>query len=73
MVKARGVFRTHSNIYHGAFLRKHLTAFIRWLFSWKSSIVNVELGSKYASEYDNKFISWRFQIKVNDFLNFFND
>ena len=70
MVKARGVFRTHSNIYHGAFFRKHLAAFRRWLFSWKSSIVNVELGSKYASEYDSKFISWRLQIKVNDFLNF---
>ena len=28
--------------------------------------------SKYASEYYNKFFSWRFQIKVDDFLNFFS-
>ena len=28
--------------------------------------------SKYASEYYNKFFAWRFQIKVDDFLNFFS-
>ena len=37
----RGVFRTHSNIYDGALLRKKLTA--------KSIIVDCPLDFKYAS------------------------
>ena len=70
MANARGVFRIQSNIYVGAFCQK-LLIFTRWLFSQKSFLVNVRLGSKYASEYDNIFFSWRFKIKVDDFLNFF--
>ena len=33
--------------------------------------MNVQLGSKYTSEYYNKFFSWRFHFKVNEFLIFF--
>ena len=43
----RGVFRTQSNIYNGAFLREPLTIFE------KNSIINVWLGSKYVS---NNFV-----------------
>ena len=43
-------------------------------FCEKSSIIDVRLYSKYASEYNNKFCSWRFKSKVNDILKyFFND
>ena len=45
----RGIFRTQSNIYDGAFMRKWLKAKSCQLFSRKSSIVNVRLGFKYAS------------------------
>ena len=45
----RGIFRTQSNIYHGALLRKYFTAFSRELSSQKNSINNVRLDSKYAS------------------------
>ena len=40
------VFRTHLNIYDGAFLRKY--------FSQKCSFVDVRLGSKYASDLTSK-------------------
>ena len=43
------VFKTQSKIYDGAFLRKQLTAFSRWLYSQKSSILDIVLGSTYAS------------------------
>ena len=36
----RGVIRTQSNIYDGAFLRQQLTVFTRYLFSQKISIVD---------------------------------
>ena len=42
-------FRTQYNIYDGAFLQKQFTAFSRVLFSQKSSILDILLGSKYAS------------------------
>ena len=35
------VFRTLSNIYDGAFFRKQITAFSRYLFLRKSSIIDV--------------------------------
>ena len=38
----------------------------------KNAIGNVCLGFKYASEYYHNFFSWRFQIRTNDFLNFFS-
>ena len=44
-----GLFRTQSNIYNGAFLRKWSTVFSRWLFSQKSFIIDVWLNPKYAS------------------------
>ena len=71
MVNTRGVIRTQSNIYDGVSFRKQLTAFNRSLFSQKSPIANVRLGSKYVSEYCNNFFSWRLQIKIIDFLIFF--
>ena len=36
-------------------LRKMPATFTRYVFSQKSFLVNVRLGSKYASEYDNNF------------------
>ena len=48
-LELKGVFRTLSNIWHEAFLRKLLTAFSRWLFLQKCPIVDLRLGSKYAS------------------------
>ena len=48
-LELKGVFRTLSNIWDEAFLRKLLTAFTRWLFLQKCSIVDLRLGSKYAS------------------------
>ena len=47
--KYSGAFRNPSKIYDGAFLRKD-GVFCPSLFSQKSSIVDVRLGSKYASE-----------------------
>ena len=47
----RIIFRTHSNVYDEAFLQKQITAFSRWIFSQRSSFVDVWLGSKYASVY----------------------
>ena len=44
----RGVFRTQFNIYDGDFCV--FTAFSSQLFWQKRSIVDVRLGSKYASE-----------------------
>ena len=41
------------------------------LHLWKSCIVNVRPGSKYASEYyNNKFYCWPFHFKNNEFLKF---
>ena len=57
MVNTRGVFRTQSNNYNGAILQKQWTVFRRWMFSQKSSIIDVRLGSKSASEYNIKFFS----------------
>ena len=48
-LELRGAFRTLSNIWDEAFLRKLLTAFSRLLFLQKCSIVDPRLGSKYAS------------------------
>ena len=45
----RGVFRTQSNIYDEAFLQKYRTAFKHQLFSQKSPITGVRMGSKYVS------------------------
>ena len=42
---SRGVFKTQSNIYDEAFLRKWLTAEICQLFPQKSSVVDVRQGS----------------------------
>ena len=47
----KSVFKTQSNIYDGAFLQKYFTAKSRELFSQKISIVDVRLGSKYASKH----------------------
>ena len=44
-----GVFRTQSNIYDGAFLRKYLTAKNCQLFPQTSSNLVVRLASKYVS------------------------
>ena len=46
IAEVRGVFRTLSNMYGGAFLRKWLTA---KQFPQKSSIIDIQLHSKYAS------------------------
>ena len=48
-VQFRGVFRTQSSIYYGALLQIQLTILSRQMFSQKCSIVDVQLGSKYAS------------------------
>ena len=50
-IHIRGIFRTQSYIYDGVFLQKQSIVFSRKLFSQKSSIVDVWLGSKYASAY----------------------
>ena len=42
----RGVFRTWSNIYKGAFLRKNLIALSCYLFSRKRSVADVRLGCR---------------------------
>ena len=47
----RGVFRTHSNIHDGIFLRTHSMAKDCQLFSQESSIIGVSQGSKYVSAY----------------------
>ena len=44
------VFRTYCNIYDGAFLRKYLNAFSHTPFLQNSSIIDVRLDFKYASE-----------------------
>ena len=41
----RGILKTQPNIYDGAFLRKQLTAKV---FSQKSSIADIRMGSKYT-------------------------
>ena len=47
----RGVFITQTNICDRAFLRKQFTAFsCSFFFSQKESIIDVQIGSKYASE-----------------------
>ena len=46
IAEVRGVFRTLSNMYGVAFLRKWLTA---KQFPQKSSIIDIQLHSKYAS------------------------
>ena len=46
----RGVFKTLSNIWDEAFLRKLLKAFTRSLFLQICCIVDLRLGSKYPSE-----------------------
>ena len=46
----RGISRIQSKVYFGALLRKYLTAFSRRLFLQKSSMVDVQLGSKYAAD-----------------------
>ena len=68
MVKTRGVFRNQSNIYDRAFLRKYVTAFNRY-FREKNSIANVQLGSKYATEYDNKFFPDGSKLKLKELRN----
>ena len=50
-LQVRGVFETPVNIYVGAFLKKQLTVKSSQLFLQKSSIVDVQLGSKQASAY----------------------
>ena len=73
MVNTRGVFRNQSNFYDGALLRKEITVFSRQLFSQKSSI-NVRLGSKYSSEYDNIFFPDFSKLKLMTCsVVFFND
>ena len=49
-VVIRGIFRNQTNIYDGVFLRKNLTAFGRYLFLQKSSIVDIRLDFKYTSD-----------------------
>ena len=44
---------THSNIYDVAFLGTLLTAENHWLFLQKSFILDVRLGSKYATDFHN--------------------
>ena len=46
----RGVFIIHSTVYDWGFLQKQLTAKNRQLFSQRSSIAGVRLGSKYVSD-----------------------
>ena len=48
------LFRSQVNIYDGAILRKQLRAFNRHLFLQKSSIADIRMGSKYASERQQK-------------------
>ena len=50
MNNSRGVFRTQSNIYDGAFLQKQLTTKSRYQSSQKHFIPDVRQGSKYTSE-----------------------
>ena len=45
------IFRIQLNISDGIFLRKELTSFIPQLFSQIKFIIDVRLGSKYASDY----------------------
>ena len=51
----RGLFKTHQNIYDRAFLQKYswqLRAFK--YFTEKKLIMDVRIGSKYASIFENK-------------------
>ena len=78
MVNIRGVFRAQSNINDGAFLPKYLTAFYRKLFSQKSFIIDLRLGSKYAySEFNTlntiSFFLHFSKVKLMTFQFFFND
>ena len=62
----RGVFRTKSNIYDEAFLQKWLTTKSYSLFSQKSCIVDLRLGSKYASAMTTWLLhKHRLNIKVS--------
>ena len=45
----RGVFKTQSNNYDGAFLRKQIKIFSCYLFPQKNSIADVPLGCKHVS------------------------
>ena len=45
----KGVFRTQSNIYHGAFLQKWFTTLSHQLFLQNRFIVDARLGSNYSS------------------------
>ena len=45
----RGAFRTQSNNYDGAFLRKQIKIFSCYLFPQKNSIADVPLGCKHVS------------------------
>ena len=51
IVYCKGVLRIQSNIYDGDFLRNQSMAETRDLFSQKGSIVDVQLTSKFVSEY----------------------
>ena len=72
MVNTRSLFRTQLNIYDEVFFSKIVNSFQLLTIFLKSSIRDVRLGSKYASEHYNKFFSWRFLFKVNYFLNLFS-
>ena len=50
----RGVFRTQSNVYDGAFSGKLVTAERCQQFLQKTSVVDVRLGSKYASSVNHQ-------------------
>ena len=52
----RDAFRTKPKTCDDFFLRKHLTVFNRYLFSQKSFIIDVWLGSKYASVADIDYL-----------------
>ena len=71
MVNTGDIIRTLSNIYDGVSFWKQLTVINRYLFSQKSSIVNVRLGSKYASEYYNNFFPDVSKLKLMSFRIFF--
>ena len=46
----RGVFRTHSNIYDGAFWQKKVNGFQTLINFGENAIVDVGPGSKYISD-----------------------
>ena len=65
---SKGMFTTKSNILDGAFLQKPFTAKRHYLFSQKSFIVDVWLGSKHAfglsSQYELNKVQWVKWVKV---------